>query len=381
MPYLADDLITSIKRDAFFPTTQGNFTDAKLMAIADEVLLFKVVPKVKAWDENFYLDTVDIPFVADQDEYTLPRYAMGNALKDVKTVDANGQVKALTRITDVARLADYDTANSGQPGHFYLEHTTIRVVPAPSTATDSLRLWIWRRPGRMVPASSARTVSSLVKATGVLTYATAKPATFTSSSAHDVYSHVSPFRRVAASLFATASAATTTHTFAGPRTLAYDGATGAFTVGLTATGGTSGATGKIEAVTSTTLTLSAVSGTFQDNEALTDTNSGVAVVNGTLSSAITDARSIAPGNYVCVVDETVYVDCPIEFAPLLQLYVRESLAVTAADAKALELIQGQIREALQNIALLAGNRVQAQPKQIRIPRLGMGRRALPSVAD
>ena len=68
-------------------------------------------------------------------------------------------------------------------------------------------------------------------------------------------------------------------------TIAYDGGTGAFTVGQVVTGLTSGSTGTITAKTGTvavgTLTLSGVTGTFQDNETLDDPVTGVALANGT----------------------------------------------------------------------------------------------------
>jgi len=68
------------------------------------------------------------------------------------------------------------------------------------------------------------------------------------------------------------------------RKLAYDAQTGNFTEGLTVTGTTSGATGLIikdtDAGTTGTLILANVTGTFQDNEAITDTSTGAAVANG-----------------------------------------------------------------------------------------------------
>mgnify|MGYP003112822432 CR=1 FL=1 len=62
--------------------------------------------------------------------------------------------------------------------------------------------------------------------------------------------------------------------------LYYDAETGAFTVGETVTGGTSGATGDIIAIeddgTTGTLYLKNVSGTFQNDEAITDGDTGAA---------------------------------------------------------------------------------------------------------
>ncbi len=70
--------------------------------------------------------------------------------------------------------------------------------------------------------------------------------------------------------------------------LGYDAQTGAFTVGQTVTGGTSGATAEILAIAPTsatagTLKLGTITGTFQDNEALTDPITGAATANGTAS--------------------------------------------------------------------------------------------------
>ncbi len=70
--------------------------------------------------------------------------------------------------------------------------------------------------------------------------------------------------------------------------LRYDAETGAFTEGLTVTGGSSGATGVIDELhddgTTGYFKLSSVSGTFEDDEAITDSSTGVAVVNGTLQA-------------------------------------------------------------------------------------------------
>jgi len=72
--------------------------------------------------------------------------------------------------------------------------------------------------------------------------------------------------------------------------LDYDARSGVFTEDLVVTGATSGATGTISAITvnadttTGTLTFSAVTGTFEDNETITDTDTGSATSNGALKS-------------------------------------------------------------------------------------------------
>lgn len=70
-------------------------------------------------------------------------------------------------------------------------------------------------------------------------------------------------------------------------TLNYDAQTANFTLGAIVTGGTSGATARITAATNSgvsgSLTLQDINGTFLDDETLTDTSAGTALVNGTIT--------------------------------------------------------------------------------------------------
>lgn len=80
-----------------------------------------------------------------------------------------------------------------------------------------------------------------------------------------------------------------------PMTLPYDTETGTFTEGLVVTGGTSGATGLITHIqddgTTGSLYIAEVSGTFVDNEAITDTSTGAALVNGALEFGGIEGRN------------------------------------------------------------------------------------------
>ncbi len=87
----------------------------------------------------------------------------------------------------------------------------------------------------------------------------------------------------------------------GSKTLDYDGQSGNFAAGLLVTGGTSGATGYIhqdtDAGATGTLLLTDVRGTFVDNEAITDSSTGAAVVNGTAASLVLTPSTASPPTY------------------------------------------------------------------------------------
>jgi Ca2+-binding RTX toxin-like protein len=85
-------------------------------------------------------------------------------------------------------------------------------------------------------------------------------------------------------------------------TLAFDGQTADFTVGTVLTGGTSLATALIVSVvdngTTGTLTLQNITGTFQDNEIITDGGAGSALANGAIGLALANgavANTFATG--------------------------------------------------------------------------------------
>ncbi len=91
--------------------------------------------------------------------------------------------------------------------------------------------------------------------------------------------------------------------------LAYDTGIGLFTVGLTVTGTDSGATGviiSIGAQASGVLVLDNTSGTFEDNEQITDTDTGDADVNGVPDAHIEETTREA-GDTFSTVDAEVIV--------------------------------------------------------------------------
>jgi hypothetical protein len=212
VPYTSDDLVTDIERDSFAPAAQSQFTAAQKLKIADDELQESLAPILAALDAGYFLESADTALVADQAGYDFDRYAMWNKVRRVELLDANGSPREIDLVTPEQR-SNYDITTNGPPRAFELSHTQIVLLPTPAVATETLRQWIYRRPGRLVPVASAAVVQSVDTGTGIVTYTASKPATFTSSSVHDFYRGNSPFRRVGTAATATASGSATTHTF------------------------------------------------------------------------------------------------------------------------------------------------------------------------
>lgn len=119
-----------------------------------------------------------------------------------------------------------------------------------------------------------------------------------------------------------------------PSTLAYDSQTANFTAGLIVTGGTSGATARI--VTDTdggatgTLEVRDIIGIFVDNELLTDSSTGSATVNGTLSAVNAELLSTVASLRTAREDDAAWNATFVANGPEIEL------VVTGATSKTIE---------------------------------------------
>jgi hypothetical protein len=209
--YTSDDLITAIERSSFQPAAQDHFDTPAKLAIADEEIAETLAPLLVSLDSGYFLESADTALVADQAGYDLDRYAMWNKLRKVRIVETTGKLRTIDMLTE-EQTDDYPI-DSGSPVAFAMQDKQIVLYPPPDSADETLRQWIYRRPGRLVATTAAAVVLSQ-NGSGVVTYTADKPATFTSSSVHDFYRGTSPFRRIATAATATASGSATTHTFA-----------------------------------------------------------------------------------------------------------------------------------------------------------------------
>lgn len=161
----ADELLLSVKRRAFVPTSQVTFTDAEILSIADEAMQEVIVPAIMSVREEFYVIPWDQPIVGGSavsgTAYRVPSRAVGSKVRTVSLVDADGKETHLTRLDP----NDLEFAPAG----FYVQggYVVLFSTQGPLLGTY-LRMRVYVRPGALVITSdttNVRTVASKTSST------------------------------------------------------------------------------------------------------------------------------------------------------------------------------------------------------------------------
>lgn len=156
------DLLASIKRKAFLPDAGGPFTDAELLAIADEKTLAVVIPRIEAVREEYYVATSDVAVAANTSEYRIPKRAASGVLRDVSWIDAagNGGGPAFAPLGERDIYAGAVGATAAMP-RFTIQGDYVVILPAPASASGTLRLRYYRRPSKLVATTAAARVTGI----------------------------------------------------------------------------------------------------------------------------------------------------------------------------------------------------------------------------
>ncbi len=152
MAWTTTELLADVRRRAMLPNTATQGTlDADILEHANAEMATRLVPLVTSVNEEFYVQTFDVPLVPGQSAYRLPNRNAGGKLRDITYLQGS-TVLNLARI-EPEQLTRWITSPVGTPAAFYLEAGTVNLVPAP-TGGGSLRMKFFVRPGRFTNSTS-----------------------------------------------------------------------------------------------------------------------------------------------------------------------------------------------------------------------------------
>lgn len=202
-------LIDSIKRRGSIPANQSTYTNADILAFANEEMGLNLVPSILSLHEEHFLYSEDQALVANDSEYRIPTRAIGNKLKELQYLDSNGNIYEMTRIS-VGDLPDYQGAYTQNHAYaYFVKYNRIHLIPSvQSSVSGSLRFYYFIRPNELVSEDRVAIITDINRTTGVITCSSI-PDHFSTSIEYDMYMAESPHRHLTIEVSATAVNATT----------------------------------------------------------------------------------------------------------------------------------------------------------------------------
>jgi hypothetical protein len=155
------DLIRSIKRRAFIPSSQETFTDEDLLEMATEEINLGLVPLIQRMHEEHLVYYTEIVLEPSKKRYAIPARAHGNKLRDVALVDENDNVFEMHRYS-LNELSDFSntTAYINARG-FYLENNDIILTNFQTNIGQKLRIYFYMRPNSLILESNGAVINSV----------------------------------------------------------------------------------------------------------------------------------------------------------------------------------------------------------------------------
>lgn len=201
-------LLASIKRRGMLPSNDETFSDADFLAVATEEMQSYVFDMLLESSEEYGVVEYEVAITAGTDSYFIPQRAAGDALRGVEIADSNGNYFPLPRI-EPERRQDYGT--TGSVSGYMLEDNYVVLLPSP-TVGGTLRLRYFRRPSKLIPVSSAATVSSIASGRLIVTTSASLPSTIAQGDSVDFVDNNPGFRILAMDATTTATTSGTTLT-------------------------------------------------------------------------------------------------------------------------------------------------------------------------
>lgn len=159
------EFLAAVKRAMTVPSYQARYSDNDMLGVANEEMANTITPMLTAMREDYMVKFVDIPTVPQQQEYQIPRRALGMVLREVWYLQNGGaSYQNMPRIhLEDSFYYQPTSANpfiSGNPFAFYIRNDKVAICPLPQQV-GTLRLWYFLKPSKLVLPTRTLTINSL----------------------------------------------------------------------------------------------------------------------------------------------------------------------------------------------------------------------------
>lgn len=155
------DLIRSIKRRAFIPSSQETFTDEDFLEMATEEINLGLVTLIQRMHEEHLVYYIDIDVIPGEQRYAMPPRAHGNKLRDVALIDENDNAFEMHRYS-LSEISDFtNTTTYINNRGFYLENNDVILNNFDTAIGQKLRMYFYMRPNVLVTEDKGASISSI----------------------------------------------------------------------------------------------------------------------------------------------------------------------------------------------------------------------------
>lgn len=185
----ATSLVASAYRRTLAPNAPGAIQSGDVITFLDEEMRSTVAPLVLAAQEEFWVQNIDTPVLANTYNYTIPQRASFATWRDVVFVDTNGMEVNMSELSPEYLKLTFP-AGGNPPLYtfgFILQNDQVILWP-PNGGTPTqyqLRMKIKRRPNSLTSNTNCGIVSSIDTTTKIVTLSQADT-TWTTSTTFDI---------------------------------------------------------------------------------------------------------------------------------------------------------------------------------------------------
>jgi hypothetical protein len=178
--YTTSDLLASVNRLAFIPAGQVTFSNAEILAVADEETQTKIMPRLMAIREEFFVYPYTTAVTANKRLYPIPPRSIGGMVREVRLINAQGTYLDLERIEPEA----VQSQSTGSPTQFYLEGESVALYPIPNSSSATLEISFFIEQGRLVDVTESGVIGTIDTVNNIVTLATI-PSTWATGQSFD----------------------------------------------------------------------------------------------------------------------------------------------------------------------------------------------------
>lgn len=125
------DLVTAVRRKGQIPDA-SDYTDAEILAEADDVISGRLTEAVAGLSNGFYVRYIDITMVAGTARYALPTRSVADTVEHVAVLQSDATERPLGRLRGSDAM--YVAGSSGTPYHYTIEGADLLLYPSPAVA-------------------------------------------------------------------------------------------------------------------------------------------------------------------------------------------------------------------------------------------------------